>query len=78
MYVSTLAILLNEAVDKLRGNDEYNNVDLLNDIIKDIGRRTQVKNLNKWSNKLLNTLNFLGIRNAVQLLKSAFIINTKL
>ncbi len=73
-----MSILLNEAVDMLRGDDEYNNVHLLNDIIKDIGRRTQVKNLNKWSNKLLNTLNSISIHNAVQLLKSAFIINTTL
>ncbi len=78
MYVSTLSILLNEAVDMLRGDDEYNNINLLNDIIKDIGRRTQVKNLNKWSNKLLNTLNSISIHDAVQLLKSAFIINTTL
>ncbi len=37
-----------------------------------------MKNLNKWSNKIVNTLNFFGIHNAVQFLKSAFIINTKL
>ena len=43
MYVLTLMILLNEAVEMVKNDNEQNEPDLLNDIIKDVGRRLKSK-----------------------------------